>query len=77
MNVREGTFIGVDDQWTLVPDSYATSWLDDALANEWQDFTEAILRDRSPQVTGDSALHVMQVISAAFRSSSINQEVWL
>ncbi|MBK8505987.1 MAG: Gfo/Idh/MocA family oxidoreductase [Saprospiraceae bacterium] len=77
MNVREGTFIGVDEQWSLVPNTYSVTWLDDALANEWQDFTEAIFTDRSPQVSGDSALQVMQVIDAALRSSSLNQEILL
>ena len=77
MNVREGTFIGVDDQWNLVPNTYSITWLDDALVKEWQDFTDAIFTDRCPEVSGDSALKVMQVIDAAIRSSSLNQEIWL
>ena len=77
INLREGTFIGVDDQWTLVPNSNSATWLDDALVYEWQDFTEAILTDRCPLVSGDSALRVMQVVDAAFRSSLLNREIYL
>lgn len=77
LDTREGNFLCRQDAWELISSAQETDWLDDALIREWEDFRDAILTDRRPIVDGETALHTMEVIAAAFESSRKNEEVWI
>ena len=77
MNSREGVFYANENQWSMVPNSTSSNWLQEALVNEWKEFAQAILDKRQPSVNGDHAIRTMAVIDAAFRSSEKQCEIWL
>ena len=51
------------------------NWMLQALVNEWQEFREAVINNRPPQVTGEYARHIMEVVLATFDSSNTGREV--
>lgn len=48
----------------------------DSHTRQYEDFTDAILSDRAPLVTGESALKSLQVIKSIYTASSENREVF-
>ncbi|NND33267.1 MAG: Gfo/Idh/MocA family oxidoreductase [Saprospiraceae bacterium] len=77
MNIREGAFIAQENQWNLIPNSKSEAWFNEAMINEWREFTGAIFKGRSPKADGDRAIRSMEVIDAAIRSSMENREICL
>jgi len=74
-STREGTFIGSDEKWSIVPGSLNQNWLDDALVGEWYEFGASIRENRHPKVSGAHALHVMEIIEASFVSAREQSEI--
>jgi len=71
----QGLFIGRNERWEQQMKTTNKDWMLQALVNEWQEFAEAILNNRPPQVTGEYARHIMEVALAAFDSSNTGKEV--
>lgn len=70
----KGLFIGKNEKWEQLITSNE-NWMLQALVNEWQEFREAVINNRSPQVTGEYARHIMEVVLATFESSNTGKEV--
>lgn len=73
----QGTYLGKDQKWELVPDSYSENWMEAALESEWKAFVHAIELDREPKVSGKHGLYVMEVLFAALASSASGKDVAL
>lgn len=77
ISFSRGTFLGKDQKWELLPDSYAENWMAIALESEWREFASAIELNQEPRVSGKQGLHVMEVLFAAFSSSESGREIKL
>ncbi|MDN3687049.1 Gfo/Idh/MocA family protein [Cyclobacterium jeungdonense] len=73
----QGTYLGKNQKWELLPESYTENWMADALESEWKDFARAIELNRQPKVSGEHGLYVMEVLFAALTSSVSGKEVAL
>lgn len=74
---REGAFVGTDGTWKMINGSNSTSWLDDALVNEWKGFANAVVSGTRPATDGDYGRHIIEIIEAALNSSMTDKEVQL
>jgi predicted dehydrogenase len=70
-----GVSIGQDERWREVPESGSASWMQQALAEEWRAFADAIQQDTEPPVSGTYARHIMATVFAAEQSSKLQKEV--
>ena len=77
ISFSQGAYLGKDQKWELLPDSYAENWMARALASEWKDFANAIELNQEPSVSGKHGLYVMEVLFAALSSSTSGKEVAL
>ena len=77
INSSKGVHIGKHEEWQLVDDSASENWVQESLVAQWSEFGEAILKDRSPQVNGSYARHIMEVIFAAFESSKSGKCIYI
>ena len=75
INNSQGTFVGKNGDWELVPNTVSDSWLDEALTNEWIEFIDSIRSNRRTQVDGEYAQHIMEIINSAYKSSEQNREI--
>ena len=71
----QGVLIGRNERWEERMKSSSENWMLNALVNEWQEFTEAILNNRPPKVPGEYARHIVEIAFAAFKSSDTGKEV--
>ncbi|SHM53404.1 Predicted dehydrogenase [Cyclobacterium lianum] len=77
ISYSQGAYLGKEQKWELLPDSYTENWMADALESEWKEFVRAIELDRLPEVSGKQGLYVMEVLFAALSSSATGKEVAL
>jgi phthalate 4,5-cis-dihydrodiol dehydrogenase len=77
MNIEysAGVLIGKGEKWTPVPDSGSTTWMHEALVEEWKAFVRAIENDTEEPVPGWFARHIMEVVFAAEESSKRRSEI--
>ncbi len=73
----EGLFIGKNEEWQNIPGTACNTWMDQAMLNEWQAFSEVIQQEKPIPVTGDYARHIMQLAFAAESSSKLKKEIHL
>ena len=74
-----GISIGQDESWHLIPnekDVDPENWMEEAMVEEWRAFLSAIESGTIPEVTGEFARHIMDVIFAAERSYKEKREVF-
>jgi len=48
INAPTGAFLGKDQKYELIPGSFSDDWLNEALVNQWSEFSNAIKEDREP-----------------------------
>ncbi|MEX2568566.1 MAG: Gfo/Idh/MocA family oxidoreductase [Cyclobacteriaceae bacterium] len=77
ISFSQGAFLGKDQKWELLPDSFSENWMASALESEWKGFAKAIELDQVPIVSGKHGLYVMEVLFAALSSSASGKEVSL
>lgn len=77
ISFSHGAFLGKDQKWELLPDSYSENWMASALESEWREFARAIELNQEPRVSGKHGLYVMEVLFAALSSSASGKEVAL
>ena len=51
--------------------------MNEALVNQWKEFSDAILENREPMASGKRTLKAMEVLFAAFESASSGKTVTL
>jgi predicted dehydrogenase len=73
----KGTFLGKDQKYALIPGSISDDWLNEALVNQWSEFSNAIKEDREPIASGRQTLKVMEVLFAAFDSAAAGKPIIL
>lgn len=73
----KGTFLGKDQNYQLLPDSYSEDWMNEALVNQWEEFSKAIMEDREPIASGGLTLKAMEVLFAAFDSAATGAPIRL
>ncbi|MCB0044742.1 MAG: Gfo/Idh/MocA family oxidoreductase [Caldilineaceae bacterium] len=62
--------VGRGERWqSLPPPEQGEDWMHQALINEWRAFVAAAHGESPPEVSGEDALHVMDVIFAAEESA--------
>jgi phthalate 4,5-cis-dihydrodiol dehydrogenase len=67
-----GLSIARNETWQHFPDESEINpdnWMDDAMVGEWKSFLEAIEFGLEPEVSGEFAKQIMQVIFSAERSA--------
>jgi predicted dehydrogenase len=77
ISFSEGAFFGKDQKWQLLPDSYASNWMDQALVSEWKAFANGIEKDAVLPVPGEHGLYLMQVLFAAQASAASGKEIFV
>ncbi|WP_339923729.1 Gfo/Idh/MocA family oxidoreductase [uncultured Cyclobacterium sp.] len=70
MDNTKGVFLGKDQDYDLLPNSYSEDWMNEALVNQWEEFSKAIMEDREPFASGKHTLKVMEVLFAAFDAAA-------
>ncbi|WP_339903378.1 Gfo/Idh/MocA family oxidoreductase [uncultured Cyclobacterium sp.] len=73
----KGAYLGKDQKYILLSGSLSKDWMDEALVNQWKEFSEAILENREPIASGKRTLKVMEVVFAAFESASSGKAIKL
>lgn len=73
----KGAFLGIDQKYKLLPGSISKDWMNEALVNQWKEFSNAILENREPIASGKRTLKVMEVLFAAFESASSGKTITL
>lgn len=73
-----GVSIGRNEKWHTIPESLPTGdWMHEALVNEWKEFIYTIDSDTPTPVPADFAMHIMDVIFSAEKSSHLKREIKL
>lgn len=73
----KGAFLGKDQEYKLLSGSLSKDWMNEALVNQWKEFSDAILENREPIASGKRTLKVMEVLFAAFESASSEKTIKL
>lgn len=76
VDYTSGVQIGRGEVWQTVPGSQPEGdWMLEALTGEWRGFLKALDTRTPPPVPPDFALHIMQIMFAAEKSSATMREV--
>lgn len=75
IDIARGVMVGRNGQWSEVPESGESDWMQKAVDREWQAFADAIAGDKPVPVTGAYGRHIIACIEAAMRSSNERREV--
>lgn len=73
----KGAYLGIDQKYKLLSGSLSKDWMNEALVNQWKEFSDAILENREPMASGKRTLKVMEVLFAAFESASSGKTIKL
>tara|TARA_R110002096_G_scaffold215671_8_gene403552 strand:+ start:335 stop:1321 length:987 start_codon:yes stop_codon:yes gene_type:complete len=73
----KGAFLGKDQNYQLLPASFSKDWMNEALVQQWEEFSNAIIENREPAASGRQTLKVMEVVFAAFDSASTGDPISL
>jgi len=65
-------WVSADEPW-----GYPNRYIRDGFARQVQDFADAIVEDREPEVTGEDGLKAVEMVQAATRSAETNSAVRL
>ena len=71
----EGVYVGRHEHWEIIAESRQADWLSQAMEREWLAFDEAIMTQKTPVVSGEYGLHLIEIIEAANLSAASGQEV--
>lgn len=72
---ERGVAIGRGGQWSDVPNSQDSQWMQNAVIREWQAMAAAIAQDTDVPVTGEYGRHIIACIDAAMMSAREGRDV--
>ncbi|MCD6123451.1 MAG: Gfo/Idh/MocA family oxidoreductase [Spirochaetales bacterium] len=77
IDMVKGVSIGRNEHWVLVPDTGSNNAMHEALINEWESFRDVIEKGGINSVPIDYAVHIMEGVFAAEKSSLEKKEIIL